>query len=207
MPEHPKPPALAAAMLNFFSHAPDFAAMLGDIVEEFEERSRTDGQRLARRWYRREAFRNAWALSVRELRRKPLKTLLLAIACLAALNLATGLLVWQYDFHPRDFTVLMRDVRFRAFLLLQQAGIPFVIGWLGGRVLPGREWALAVTFATVYAGVTGIGFLLLRMPVLPAAMLAATIAGVMLRIIAFSLGCLWSRHLLARARRSGAVAG
>ena len=73
-----KPPALATAILNFFSNQPDFAALAGDLEEEFRQRAAAEGEQAARRWYRRETRRNAWALTLRELRRSPARILVAA---------------------------------------------------------------------------------------------------------------------------------
>jgi hypothetical protein len=39
----------------------------------------------------------------------------------------------------------------RNALLPLQFGAALVLGWAGGRLLPGREWGLTLTFAFVYA--------------------------------------------------------
>src|SRR5439155_11624279 len=82
MPELLKPPAVATAILDFFASQPDFPAVSGDISEEFQQRAQSSGAKAANRWYWREAFRNAFALTWRELRRTPVRTTLVAIGCL-----------------------------------------------------------------------------------------------------------------------------
>ena len=69
MSELLKPPAVPLAILNFFASQPDFPAVAGDISEEFHQRIQSAGPRAAKRWYWREAFRNAFALTWREMRR------------------------------------------------------------------------------------------------------------------------------------------
>jgi len=90
MSELMKPPAVPTAILNFFASQPDFPAVAGDISEEFHQRAQTDGAKSANGWYWREAFRNAFALTWRELRRTPVRTTLLALGCLLAVNVVVN---------------------------------------------------------------------------------------------------------------------
>jgi len=85
------PPAVPVAILNFFASQPDFPAVAGDISEEFQQRAQTSGPQAARRWYWHEAFRNASALTWRELMRTPVRTTLIAFGCFLAANLAIDL--------------------------------------------------------------------------------------------------------------------
>jgi hypothetical protein len=84
MPEPLKLPTIPLVMLNFFASQPDFPALVGDISEEFHQRAQSAGAKAAKRWYRREAFRNAFALTWRELMRTPVRTTLMTIGCILA---------------------------------------------------------------------------------------------------------------------------
>ena len=84
MSELLKPPAVPVAILNFFASQPDFPAVAGDISEEFHQRAQNSGANAAKRWYWREAFRNALALTWRELVRTPVRTTLIALGCFLA---------------------------------------------------------------------------------------------------------------------------
>lgn len=66
MPENVQPPAGAYRLLSCFAD-PALPHILGDLMEEFRERAANSGTRTARRWYWREAIRNAAVL----LRRQP----------------------------------------------------------------------------------------------------------------------------------------
>ena len=97
MSELLKPPAVPAAILNFFASQPDFPAVAGDISEEFHQRAQSSGAKAAKRWYWHEAFRNALALTWRELMRTPVRTTLIAFGCFLAVNIVTVLyLVVRY---------------------------------------------------------------------------------------------------------------
>jgi hypothetical protein len=154
MSELLKPPAVPLAILNFFAAQPDFPALAGDISEEFHQRAQSSGADAAKRWYWREAFRNAFALTWRELMRTPLRTTLLAIGCLVVANLAIVLFTVtsiRYRFVAEDH--LFDQSRRNVFLLLLLLNFipPLALGWIGARLLAGREWALALTFTLVSA--------------------------------------------------------
>ena len=64
MPENLQPPRAASRILSCFGsrHLPQ---ILGDLMEEFNERAQTTGLAAARRWYWREMLRNIIALAWR----------------------------------------------------------------------------------------------------------------------------------------------
>lgn len=139
MPEPMKPPGIPSAMLNFFAQQPGFPAIAGDMTEEFQLRAQRNGEEGAKSWFWREAFRNSWALTARELWRTPVQTTLVALNCWLAGNLATRLYAF-FHFHslPAPW-----DLALASLLHLL---IPLVMGLVGGKLLPDREWALALTF-------------------------------------------------------------
>jgi hypothetical protein len=188
MSELLKPPAIPSAMLNFFSAQPDFAAVIGDITEEFHQRVRSSGARPAKLWFWREAFRNALALTAREILRRPVRTIIVALGCVLAVNFATGLYA-RYAFDPAHWWVLF----------LVQLVTAVSLGWTGARLLPGREWALALTYSLASACWAGMGIAVIgHMPAFvihpswPLRLLA--IWGTALRQGVFWLGCLWIRR-------------
>jgi hypothetical protein len=217
MPELLKSPAIPSAILNFFSNQPDFEAVAGDMAEEFQLRARISGAKAADRWYWRETFRNAWALTLREIYRTPAQTIIIAFGCLVAVNLLSGLYLFL-SFHSRSVGMFLshfqymdpmdfvRDHSRRDLALLLQFIAPFAMGWIGGRMLAGREWALALMFTFVSA-CTALPpawyiFVVLRM-VLPTPLMEFMIATAALRLIGFWLGTLWIRH----SRNKRAIVG
>ena len=202
MSEQPrKPPALAAAILNFFSHQPDFPSLAGDFLEEFQQRADTDGAEGARRWFWREALRNAWALTVREVGRSPWRTMFTALGCLLALNFATDLLLFGWLRGSDLYRALLFDTLLRWLLLAVQVVAPFAIGWAGGKLLEGREWALVLVFMGVYMvlGTGGAAYWILHHVSIATTVLELAIWANTLRAVFFSLGCLWARRTRLKA--------
>ncbi len=64
MPEHLQPPRAASRILSCFG-SPHLPQILGDLMEEFNERAQSTGLPGARRWYWREILRNMIALAGR----------------------------------------------------------------------------------------------------------------------------------------------
>lgn len=194
-----KPPVLATAILNFFSNQPDFVALAGDLEEEFRQRAAASGEPVARRWYRREARRNAWALTFRELRRSPGRTLLAAVISMLAMNLATGLLFASYLWRLSDIYTLLSEAHWRELLLAVQVVAPFSVGWLAAKLLPSREWALALTFTGMYVCFETAVFVYFGKVSIPGWLFTLAIWANTLRAIFFAAGCLWARRARLRA--------
>src|SRR5690348_3416002 len=72
-------PPISFAILKFFRNQPDLAPIIGDMSEEFHQRSWNTGQPSAKWWFRRETLRNVLALTWRELKRTPVRTTLGAL--------------------------------------------------------------------------------------------------------------------------------
>jgi hypothetical protein len=157
MSEYLKPPAVPSAILNFCSNQPDFAAVIGDMSEEFHQRLHNSSAQSAKLWYWREAFRNAWALTAREVLRTPIRTLIAAFGWVTVLNAVIALYVLIGMLLPfRGFFLHYPSERV-AFLLFDFLA-SLAAGWIGGRLLPGREWALALAYTLVLACGVGVGF-------------------------------------------------
>jgi hypothetical protein len=182
MSELLKPPTVPVAILNFFACQPDFPAVAGDISEEFHQRAQKSGAKAAKRWYWREAFRNAWALTAREFLRTPLRTTLVALSCFLAVSLIAG---W-FTRHGLVSGRSPWDVFATQLLFLLAAGST------GGKLLPRREWALALTFTALSICIAGGLRLVFPVPTIhfSAAQFAAVVVGSGLRQGAFWLGCL-----------------
>jgi hypothetical protein len=208
MSELLKPPVVPSAILNFFSNQPDFPAVAGDIDEEFQQRAQRMGATRAKLWYWWESLRNACALTVREMYRTPARTVVIAFGGFLAVNIVSGLYVFL-SFYPRSVDFFRGGLEYwdpmelvlnptrRDLALLLQFIASFGMGWIGGRLLPGREWALTLMFTFVSASFALLAawrlLAALRM-VLPAPLLEFMIAAVALRLISFWLGSLWIRR-------------
>jgi hypothetical protein len=217
MSELLKLPVIPSAILNFFSSQPDFPAVAGDMDEEFQQRAQRMGAARAKLWYWRESFRNACALTAREMYRTPAPTVGIAVGAFLAVNIVTGLYVF-ISFYPRsvgiflggfqywDPTELVLNPSRRDLALLLSFIAPFAIGWIGGRLLPGREWALTLMFTFVSACITLLAawHLLVTLRVVLAAPLRDfMIAVATLRLSGFWLGTLSIRQ----SRNKRAVVG
>jgi hypothetical protein len=180
MSELLKPPAVPTAILSFFASQPDFPAVAGDISEEFHQRVQNSGANSAKRWYWHEALRNAWALTLRELSRTPVRTTLMAFGCFLAVNIVENLL-WRLG--------LMHGPRPWGVLTIQLTTL-LVMGLAGGKLLSGREWALALTFTVLSACWDALGMY----HSVPSAWALVTVSlWIVLHQGAFWLGCLWIR--------------
>ncbi len=198
MSELLKPPAIPVAILNFFASQPDFPAVAGDISEEFHQRAQNSGANAARRWYWREAFRNAVALTLRELSRTPVRTTLMALSCFFAVSIVTNIelnYLWRLGlmYGPRPWRVLTIQL-----LTLLATGLA------GGKVLPGREWALALAFTSICLAV-GLRDSLVSRVHFSAPQLEFVIVGNVLCLGAFWLGCLWIRRSRSRSPKQPAL--
>jgi len=199
MSELLKAPAIPLAILNFFSQQPDLPALMGDIGEEFQQRAQSAGANAAKRWYWREAFRNSFALTRREVLRTPVRTAFMALGCLMAVNMVT--VSWYFLQTQPEIFYLDRNRRY-LFLLLQAIAPP-VMGWIGGKLLPGREWALALMF-TVLSGLfalpgTWYVLFVLKEPY-PATLLQVLTFGILVRQGSFWAGALWARRSKKQSR-------
>ena len=94
MPENLQPPRAAQRILSYFG-SPHLPQILGDLMEEFNERVQTHGLSAARRWYWRATLRNMIALRARVETGKALpRTLFLISGIWFAVAL---LLMWLSD--------------------------------------------------------------------------------------------------------------
>ena len=203
MSELLKPPSVPVAILNFFACQPDFPAVAGDISEEFHQRAQSSGANAAKRWYWREAFRNVLALTWRELVRTPVRTTLIALGCFLAGNLVIDLYAF-IRYYPLPALDIFNDERHRNVNLALNFVAYLATGWIGGRLLRGREWALALTFTLVSACLVlpGMWYLFFVLKTnLPPSIREFVIVGNVLRIGAFWLGSLGIRHLRIRQER------
>jgi hypothetical protein len=135
-----KPPAIPAAILNFFADQSDFPAIAGDMSEEFHQRARNSSAKTAKRWFWREGMRT------------PVRTALMAFGCLLVLNQLLSLYGSTASSHP---ALSDQDI-----LLLISFTAPSAMGLLCGRLLPGREGAIALALVVSI-------YLLIRLTRLP----------------------------------------
>jgi hypothetical protein len=200
MSEPLKPPAVPSAILNFFASQLDFPAVAGDIIEEFHQCAQTSGTKAAKRWYWRETFRNALALTWRELTRTPIRTTLIAFGCFLAANLIVDLYAFL-KYYPLPALNIFNDERHRGLNYLVNFIAYFATGWVAGRLLRGREWALTLTFTLVSACLLlpGVWYLFfVQKAGLPPSLRDFVILGNVLRLSAFWLGSLGVRQWRSR---------
>jgi hypothetical protein len=198
-------PRIPIAILCFFAGQPDFAAVIGDLTEEFHQRAQSSGFKAARHWFWRETFRTAWALTVGELRRTPIRTTLMALACFGAIGASTVLYTYLAQRNLVDIVYGLQG--FRALVLLNIIP-PLIVGWTGAHLLPNREWALALTFILTSVSLAVFGTLYyLSMVRLDLTWLMTVMMSVhVLRLGCFCLGCLCARGWSA-ASSSGQISG
>ena len=85
----------------------------------------------------------------------------------------------------------------RDLAVLLQFTASFAMGWIGGRLLPGREWALALMFTIISAcaALPAAWYLIVALRiVLPTPLYEFMIAVAALRLSGFWLGSLWIRQ-------------
>jgi hypothetical protein len=197
----PQPPAIPLAILCFFAGQPNFSAVIGDLREEFHQRAQSSGSTAARRWFWRETFRTGWALTAGELLRAPIRTTLLALICFIAIGASTALS--PYLFQRNLVDLVYGPQRFWVLVLLSI--IPsLVVGWIGGRLLSGREWALALTFILISLSTALIGtlYFLFVVRVDFTELLPLMMSVSFLRLGSFCLGCLCVRGWSAASARA-----
>ena len=219
MSELLKPPVIPSAILNFFSCQPDFPAVAGDMDEEFQQHVQRMGAARAKLWYWRESFRNACALTVREMYRSPARTVAIAFGGFLAVNIVSGLYVF-IGFYPRSVDFFRGGLEYwdpmefvlnpsrRDLALLLQFIAPLAMGWIGGRLLPGREWAVTLMFSFVSASFALFAawhLLVALRIILPTPLLEFMIAAAALRLSGFWLGSLWIRQSRNDKALSGRV--
>jgi hypothetical protein len=180
------------AISNFFSSDPDLGAMIGDMTEEFHERVERFGARAAKLWCWKDAFRNAGALTMREFMRTPIRTIVIAFGCVLAVNALTI----TYALYALPRTLLNPRAQQWWILLLLQFVTPLALGWVGGKLVRGREWALALTYTAVSICNVGAGIVIIGLWISPASSIhlagplrSLAIWGNGFRQAAFWLGC------------------
>jgi hypothetical protein len=135
-------------LLKFFASEPDFDIVIGDLSEEFQQQLSAFGHAAARRWYWREALRNATAFARRELLRTPVTVLIVTVFIFVAL--------WPIVFFGNQLLVNGRwawiPVRFWHWYqvgvvqFLFQASIVVGAGALASYFLKARDLSLIVAF-------------------------------------------------------------
>jgi len=187
-----EPPAIATGILCFFASQPDFPALMGDLKEEFHQRAQISGIKAATRWFWRETFRTGWALTVGEALRTPILTTLTAVICFIAIGASTALYAYLSQWNLVDL-VYGRQA-FPVLVVLNV--IPsLAVGWTGGRLLQGREWALALTFILISFCMAVFGTLYLLSAVRSDLdwLMTLLMSIHLLRLGCFCLGCLYVR--------------
>jgi hypothetical protein len=203
--EYVEPPRGALKLLNFFASEPDFAHVIGDLSEEFQQRAATDGIRAARHWYWRETFRNAGVFTRRQLLRAPVRVIVVTAVTFAGMWLAqffgnrllTGI---QWAWIPTRYWPLYQSA---VFSFLFPVSLLLSGSALANRFAKGRELSLIVAFATPWTCLYlyGLG-ILIRNSALGIPLGGLSLPQVIDRMffywalttIAYSIPCLWMRQ-------------
>jgi hypothetical protein len=188
----PQPPTIPVGILCFFARQPNFSAVIGDLKEEFHQRVQSSGSKAARRWFWRETFRTGWALTGGELLRTPTRTTLVALICFIAIGASTALYAYLVQ---RNLVDLVYGPQGYRVLVLLNIIPSLAAGWIGGRLLPGREWALALTFILITLSMALFGTLyflfVVRVDLTEFKTLMMSVS--ILRLGCFCVGCLCVR--------------
>ena len=124
-----QPPVLASLLLACFSD-PHMPEIMGDLMEEFEERVQSSGLSTARRWYWREAVRNAIALLRRRgmTRKVSPKALFVSAAIWFSIALLSGWLThaWISKANEQAWGPITAVVLVAYFVLVIGWVVPFV---------------------------------------------------------------------------------
>ncbi len=186
------PPKLATLLLRLFAGEPDFPQIEGDLSEEFHKHLLASGPDVARRSYRREAFRNMWALAKRPS----------TVGVVAAAALSIG--VWVVSVESFSHWLTNLDFSGSAFALnlsfiyLFNATIALMLGVSASRFLREREQMLRVTFTGFYLLYVLCGYLIMG-PLVINRYFALSIINWSLALGAFWIGSAWiTRRRLRR---------
>jgi hypothetical protein len=156
-PSRPRPPRLAAWLVDLFASAEHAESILGDLSEEFSDLASRSGIAHARRWYRRQSAKTLAHLASTSLHGAP--------TWLAAVLLLGFLLSWFSAGMPEQVIVaLLRtqrpysDRHYEAYVWLLNYGIPIVritqsllIGCVVAILTRGREMAATMTLSLLRA--------------------------------------------------------
>jgi hypothetical protein len=157
------PPRLALTVLRCFSHDPNYGAMAGDLEEEFEQRIVQSGIVAASAWYARDTARTVWALTLREIGLAPVQTAAVAIAAVLAINATTLACVLAFVRH----SAFVPNARQWWTLVGLQGVTSALAAWFGCRVLPRREWPLALLYTAVSVVFALVGLIVVTQAATP----------------------------------------
>ncbi len=179
------PPKLATLLLSLFASEPDFPQIEGDLSEEFHNCLLTSGPKVARRSYRREAFRTMWALAKRSSTIQVLAVALLSI-CISIFSVG-----------PFSHWLTTLDFRGSAFALtlflifLFNTTMALALGLLMSRFLRGRENMLRMAFTGFYLLYFICGYGITRGPLVIDMYFTLNVVNLSLVLIAFWMGSVW----------------
>lgn len=138
------PPKLATLLLSLFASEPDFPQIEGDLSEEFHKHLLASGPNVARRSYRREAFRNMWALA-----KRPSTIRVVVVAVLS-------ICIWGLSVESFSHWFITLDLGGSTFALsllllyLFNTTVALMLGILTTRFLREREQMLRLAFTGFY---------------------------------------------------------
>ena len=186
------PPKLPTLLLSLFAGEPDFPQIEGDLSEEFHKHLLASGPDVARRAYRREAFRNAWVLA-----KRPGTAGVFAVAALSifvSVFSAGSFSHWltTLDFAGPAFALTL------SLIYLFNTTIALVLGVSTSRFLRGREQTLRAAFTGFYLLFVVCGYVIMG-PLVINRYFTLSVINWSLVLGAFWVGSAWmSRRRLRR---------
>lgn len=187
------PPKFATLLLSLFASEPDFPQIEGDLSEEFHNCLLASGPDVARRSYRREAFRNMWALAKR--------SSTMRVLAVAALSICISV----FSVGPFSHWLNTLDLGGSAFALtllllyLFNTTIALVLGILMSLFLRGCERMLRLAFTGFYLLYFICGYVIIMWPLVLNRYFTLNIINLSLELSAFWMGSVWiSRRRLRR---------
>jgi hypothetical protein len=122
MPNELQPPSAASRLLSWIRD-PHLPQILGDLSEEYGERARSLGAAAARRWYWREAIRNAGVLLWRK---RIVGTTLIAVLAVLSVNSLVNILFLKSD---RILIAVRWHIPHRVLAYRDQWGMRWPVGF------------------------------------------------------------------------------
>jgi hypothetical protein len=160
-----RPPRAATWLVELFASPQEADGLLGDLAEEFSEAIARDGEKHARRRYRRHAWRTIRDLAVSQWRTRPWSSAAIAVTGLILVtgigparilvtgptNLVASALVARYP----AYYYIAPSVFSEIVLLLPSLMIGFLIALLAG-IIRFRPMSAALAFVTAIATLNAV---------------------------------------------------
>ena len=156
MPESaPRPPVIAASLLQLFVSAEQAESLPGDLLEEFTSRAAGEGLPAARRWYRHQVVRSAGHLLAEQVRSAPLLLLIVVIVSFVLLDFsvrAVDACTAIFLAHVQIYPYIPAPVFFLLYVGIGERILcPLLTGWVAAAIARGRHIAVAMLLGSIGA--------------------------------------------------------